>query len=62
MAALFNALAQNCRGKALNVVRRSERGNGFQAWAMLVREYQPDLAGRHTAILMSLLAPSWPED
>ena len=60
--ALYNVMAQVCRGKALAIVRRTERGHGYLAWANLVREYMPDVAGRHTAILMAILSPEWGEE
>eukprot|EP00971_Amphidinium_carterae_P330997 6464328-Amphidinium_carterae.1 len=39
---------------------RTRKWDGFEVYSLLSKEYEPDLAGRHTATLMSLLHPHWP--
>ena len=57
---LYHLLVQLCKGKARNVARGTEEGNGFKLWRALLREYEPDAAGRHQGMLGGLLAPtSW---
>lgn len=56
---LYHVLVSSCEGRALLVIRASEKGNGFHAWKRLLDEYQPSAGGRFTAILMALLHPSW---
>ena len=33
-----------------------ENGNGLQGWKALCEAYKPDVGGRHTAMLMSIIA------
>ena len=54
---LFNILVQLMGGRALAVVRACERNHGFEAWRALVREYEPNLVSRRTAMLTALLTP-----
>ena len=56
---LFNLLTQSVDGRALQVLMNVENGNGFQAWKALCEAYEPDVGGRHTAMLMSIIAPAW---
>ena len=57
---LYHLLVQLCKGKARNIARGVEEGNGFKLWRALLREYEPDAAGRHQGMLGGLLAPtSW---
>ena len=48
-----------CRGKAPNLVKRTEKFNGIQAWKMPVDEYRPQVAGKFNAIMMGILKPNW---
>jgi len=43
--------ALNVPGKALNIVKQVERGNGFEAWRRLWSEYRPNIAGRKVNLL-----------
>ena len=56
---LYNLLVQICHGRALALIRLIKQSNGEAAWRRLVMEYEPDLAGRHCAILAGLLTPTW---
>ena len=56
---LFNLLTQSVDGRALQVLMNVESGNGFQAWKALCETYEPDVGGRHTAMLMGIIAPPW---
>ena len=47
---LYHLLVQLCKGKARNVARGTEEGNGFKLWRALLREYEPDEAGRLSLI------------
>ena len=35
-----------------------ENGNGFEGCKAVREAYEPDVGGRHTAMLMSIIAPS----
>ena len=38
--------------KALNIVKQvQEKGNGFEAWRLLHKEYRPQIAGRKVSLL-----------
>ena len=45
------ALKTMTGGKALNIVKQVERGNGFEAWRRLWSEYRPNIAGRKVNLL-----------
>ena len=36
-----------------------EAGNGFQAWKALKENYEPNVGGRFTAMLMGIISPAW---
>eukprot|EP00971_Amphidinium_carterae_P340299 6478564-Amphidinium_carterae.1 len=55
-------LCTSVRGKALLKVRGAEKGNGYDAWARLKREYEPQLGSRRTGMLIGLLNPRWAEN
>ena len=56
---LFNLLTQSVDGRAVQVMMNVEAGNGFQAWEALCETYEPSVGGRHAAMLMAIIAPSW---
>ena len=56
---LFNLLTQSVEGRALSVLMNVESGNGFAAWKALCEAYEPDIGGRHTAMLTGIIAPAW---
>ena len=58
---LYGLFSQVLQGKAASICMRVQRGNGLEVWRQVVKEYEPNLAGRHTAVLMSLLNPPWVE-
>ena len=47
--ALWYLLTQACRGKARNLVKKSEKFNGVHAWKILFDEHRPRMAGRFNA-------------
>ena len=47
------------RGKALTRVRCAEKRHGIAIWKRIRTEYQPDAAGRHTAMLMGIMQSGW---
>lgn len=57
--AIYFMLLQACQGKAFSIVRAVQDHSGLWAWRKLCRECEPELASRHNAMLMSLLAPAW---
>ena len=57
---LYGLFSQVLQGKAASICMRVQRGNGLEVWRQVVKEYEPNLAERHTAVLMSLLNP-WVE-
>ena len=56
---LYYLLVNTVRGKALTLVRSAEKHHGIAAWKRIKTEYQPDAAGRHTAMLMGIMQPGW---
>ena len=54
---LYYLLVNTARGKALTLVRSAEKHHGIAAWKRIKTEYQPDAAGRHTAMLMVVTQP-----
>eukprot|EP00972_Heterocapsa_arctica_P095236 14045114-Heterocapsa_arctica.AAC.1 len=39
-----------------------KRADGIGAWRALVREFEPETAGRYCAVLANVLTPPWTED
>ena len=56
---LYYLLVNTVRGKALTLVRSAEKHHGLAAWKRIKTEYQPDVGGRHTAVLMGVMQPGW---
>ena len=56
---LYYLLVNTVRGKALTLVRSAEKHHGIAAWKRIKSEYQPDATGRHAAMLMGVMLPSW---
>ena len=52
-------LVNTVRGKALTLVRSAGKHHNLAAWKRIKTEYQPDAAGRHTAMLMGIMQPGW---
>ena len=48
---IHQALRSLVDGKALDIVRGVERGNGFEAWQKLWAEYRPHTAGHKVSLL-----------
>ena len=57
---VFNVLVQVCKGKALSILKLSEKGNGYSAWTSLKIYYEPKVGGRQNALLLNVLNPVWP--
>lgn len=57
--AIYFMLLQACQGKAFSIARAVQNHSGFRAWRKLCREYEPEVASRHSAMMMSLLTPAW---
>ena len=56
---LYCLFVNTVRGKALTLVRSAEKHHGIAAWKRIKSEYQPDAAGRHTAMLVGITQPGW---
>ena len=54
---LCHFLVNTVRRKALTLVRCAEQHHGIAAWKRVKIEYQPDTAGRHTAMLTGVMEP-----
>ena len=53
---IMQALRSLVDGKALDIVKSvAEKGNGFEAWRWLWREYRPHTAGRKVAMLEAVM-------
>ena len=58
----YSALAQLTDGEALDIVRNIEGANGFEAWRLLSKEYDPTGSGRKRTVLSSILRPGSYDD
>ena len=56
---LYGILAQCCRGRVMSLIRRVDRGNGWEVWRQLFLEFQPSEPIRHSAMLAGILTPMW---
>ena len=56
-AQFYAALAQFCEGESLDIVRNVDGTNGWEAWRLLSREYDPTGSGRRRTVLSSILRP-----
>ena len=56
---VYGLLAQTCQGRALNIVKNVVDANGFRAWWLLKREYEPLSDMRFVSMLVALLSPKW---
>ena len=56
---LYHLLVNTVRRKAFTLVRSAEKDHGIAAWKRIKTEYEPDAAGRHTAMLMGVTQPGW---
>ena len=54
---LYCLLVNTVRGKALTLVRNAEKHHAIAAWRRVKTEYQPDAAGRHTAMFTGIMQP-----
>ena len=59
---VYNILVTLCHGRALALIRKVKRADGVGAWGALVREFEPETAGRYCAMLTSILTPRWTPD
>ena len=56
---LFHLLVQLLRGKAKRLAMKCPRGQGYTLWWALVREYEAVVEGRHQAMLIHVMRPTW---
>ena len=56
---LCNLLTQSVDGRALQILMNVEGQNRFQAWKALCDAYEPQVGGRHMAMLTAIIAPDW---
>ena len=56
---LYGLFSQVFQGKAASICMRVQKRNGLETWRQITQQYEPNIAGRHTAVLMSLLHPPW---
>ena len=54
-AQVYYTLATLVRGKALDVAKKAENGNGYEAWRLLIAEYEPRSKGRWGGMLGQVL-------
>ncbi len=59
---LYYMLVLQVKGKALEICRSVVAGHGYDAWRRLRQEYEPDAAGRHMGMLMSIITPNFGKD
>ena len=56
---LYCLLVNTVRRKALTLFGNAENHHGITAWTRIKTEYQPDAAGRHTAMLVGIMQLGW---
>eukprot|EP00959_Pyramimonas_sp_CCMP1952_P105580 2207410-Pyramimonas_sp.AAC.1 len=54
---LYAVLAQLCEGEALDLVQTTKDNDGFEAWRVMSRRFDPRGAGRRRNILGALIQP-----
>ena len=54
---MFCALAVQLQGPPLLLLKKMERGNGFEAWGLLVERYEGANASRLHYVLQSIMRP-----
>jgi hypothetical protein len=54
---LYAVLAQLCEGEALDLVQATKDNDGFEAWRVVSRRFDPQGAGRRRNILGTLIQP-----
>ena len=60
---LFYALTMLLQGPPLLLLKKAERGNGFEAWRLLVERYEGANASRLHHVLQSIMRPkTFPQD
>eukprot|EP00969_Alexandrium_andersonii_P081486 3591527-Alexandrium_andersonii.AAC.1 len=46
-------------GKALEILKRVEPGNGYEAWRSMTKYYRPEVRGRFLGMLQRILGASF---
>ena len=54
---LYSVLAQLCDGESSDIVRNVDGQNGFEAWRLISRKYDPAGSGRRRTVLSNILKP-----
>jgi hypothetical protein len=54
---LYAVLAQLCEGEALDLVQNVESANGWEAWRVLAKRFDPQGAGRRRNVMSQLIQP-----
>ena len=60
--ALYAMLASLTQGRALRIVQGVKGRNGYEAWRLLVREFEPKKASRKLGLLTNILKPAFKPD
>ena len=50
-------MASLTQGRSLRLLRTVDQANGFEAWRVIVREWEPRVLSRRLAVLRRLLHP-----
>ena len=56
---LYGVFVNCCKGRAMSLIHRVVRGNGWEVWRQLFLEFQPSEPIRHSAMLAGILTPPW---
>ena len=54
---LYAVLAQLCEGEALDLVQSTSNNDGFEAWRVISRRFDPQGAGRRRNVMAGLIQP-----
>ena len=56
---VYDMLLDILENRAHVILKSCEKGNGFQVWCKLKREYEGKLAGRFSGMLTAIMNPGW---
>ena len=54
---LYLVLAQSLKGRPLDLLKTVSKSNGFEAYRILIQEYEPKTKNRTLGMLQSIMSP-----
>ena len=56
---LYLVLAQSLKGRPLDMLKSASKSNGFEAYRILVAEYEPKTKNQRLGMLQSIMSPTF---